>query len=121
ERLGGAVVNADSMQVYADLSVLSARPPPEETARAPHRLYGHVDGAVNYSVGRWCDDARSTIAKLRREGRLPIFVGGTGLYFKALERGLAQMPAVPEAIREATRREADQLPSEALHERLARY
>jgi len=120
ERFGGTIVNTDSMQVYADLHVLSARPEASETARVPHRLYGHVDGAVNYSVGRWCEDARQVIAGLLQERRLPIFVGGTGLYFKALERGLAQMPQVPEKIREETRRAAETLPTAALHEQLAR-
>ena len=120
ERLGGTIVNTDSMQVYADLSVLSARPDASETARASHLLYGHIDAALNYSVGRWCEDARAVIAALREQGRLPIFVGGTGLYFKALERGLAQMPQVPEEIRERTRRDAEDVPAAALHERLAR-
>src|SRR5205823_14064160 len=76
ETLGGAIINADSMQVYRDLRILSARPTPAEEACVPHRLYGHVDAAENYSVGRWCVDAGAALAEAGREGRLPILVGG---------------------------------------------
>ena len=89
EALGGTIINADAMQVYRDLRVLTARPSPAEEARVPHLLYGHVDAAENYSVGRWCVDAQMAIAEVERAGRLPILVGGTGLYFKALTQGLA--------------------------------
>ena len=95
------VVNADSMQVYRDLRILTARPEPDEEARGAHRLYGHVDGAVNYSVGRYLSDAGRDPRGRIRTGRLPIFVGGTGLYFKALTEGLSRIPAVPEAVRAA--------------------
>src|SRR5919109_389816 len=81
EALGGTIINADAMQVYRDLRVLTARPSPAEEARVPHLLYGHVDAAENYSVGRWCVDARAALAEAERAGRLPILVGGTGLYF----------------------------------------
>lgn len=118
ERFGGSIINADSMQVYRDLHVLSARPDASETARAPHLLYGHVDGAVNYSVGRWRDDAAGALDEVLRQGRLPIVIGGTGLYFKALERGLAEMPAVPDAVREEVRRQAGLMETAALHEHL---
>ncbi len=118
-RLGGAVVNADSMQVYRDLAVLTARPKAEELALAPHFLFGHVDGAVNYSVGRYLDDAEATLASLLEQGLLPIFVGGTGLYFKALTQGLSDIPKVPEAIRAEVRARAEGRPSEALHAELA--
>src|SRR5712691_6488573 len=84
ETLGGAVINADSMQVYRDLRIITARPPPPEVARVPHLLYGHVDAAENYSAGRWRVDAGAALAEAERSGRLPILVGGTGLYFKAL-------------------------------------
>ena len=94
------VVNADSMQVYRDLRVLTARPTPADEAAAPHRLYGHVDGAVNYSVGRYLADAGALLAA---ERRTPIFVGGTGLYFRALLDGLSDIPPVPEAVREEVR------------------
>jgi tRNA dimethylallyltransferase len=103
ERLGGAVVNADSMQVYSDLRIITARPTPDEEARAPHRLYGHVDAAENYSVGRWCVDVRTAIDEAERAGRVPILVGGTGLYFKALTQGLAAVPPVPADVRASVR------------------
>ena len=103
ETLGGTIINADSMQVYRDLRIITARPAPEEEARVPHRLYGHVDAAENYSVGRWCVDAAAAIAGATHEGRLPIVVGGTGLYFKTLTQGLAAIPAIPAAIRTAVR------------------
>src|SRR6185437_615712 len=99
ERLGGAVVNADSMQVYRDLRIITARPPPEEEARAPHRLYGHVDAAENYSTGCWSRDVAEVLDEVAREGRVPILVGGTGLYFKALTGGLAAVPPIPADIR----------------------
>src|SRR2546426_6451784 len=76
EALGGAIINADSMQVYRDLRIITARPTPAEEARAPHLLYGHVDAGENYSVGRWCLDAAAALAEAERGGRLPIFVGG---------------------------------------------
>ena len=95
EQLDGSIVNADSMQVYRDLRVITERPTPEEEARAPHLLYGHVDAAENYSVGRWCVDVRAALAAVERAGRLPIVVGGTGLYFKALTQGLAAVPPIP--------------------------
>jgi tRNA dimethylallyltransferase len=103
EALGGSIINADSMQVYRDLCIITARPTPEEEARAPHLLYGHVDAAENYSVGRWCVDAAAALAAVERAGRLPIVVGGTGLYFKALTRGLAAVPPIPAAVRAAVR------------------
>ena len=90
EKLGGVIVNADSMQVYRDLRIITARPSPEEEARVPHRLYGHVDASENYSVGRWCVDARAVLADAERAGTIPIIAGGTGLYFKALTQGLAR-------------------------------
>lgn len=117
--LGGAVVNADSMQVYRDLHVLTARPFPADEEGVPHRLYGHVDGAVNFSVGRYVAEAARTLEELRREGRVPVFVGGTGLYFKALTEGLSEIPPVPEAVREQVRRESEGLATADLHRRLA--
>ncbi len=99
EELPGVVVNADSMQVYADLRVLTARPSPEEEAQAPHALYGHVDAAHRYSAGEWLNDARRALQEAWAAGRVPIFTGGTGLYFRALEEGLADIPPVPEEVR----------------------
>jgi tRNA dimethylallyltransferase len=119
ERLGGALINADSMQVYHDLNVLAARPSAEDMARAPHLLFGHVDGAINYSVGRYVEDVSSVLAQLHEEGRLPIIVGGTGLYFKVLTQGLSEMPKVPEPIRTEWRARAQTMPVAALHAELA--
>ena len=105
--IGGVIVNADSMQVYRDLRIITARPTPQEEADVPHRLYGHVDAAVNFSAGGWVTDAAAVLAELRAEGRPAIFAGGSGLYFKALTRGLSAVPAIPAAIREAVRARLD--------------
>ncbi len=103
EQLGGTIVNADSMQVYRDLRVITARPSPTEEARVPHRLYGHVDAAENYSVGRWCRDVAEALAETVARGRVAVLVGGTGLYFKALTSGLAAVPPIPADIRSDVR------------------
>src|SRR5690606_24307146 len=92
--LDGAVVNADSMQVYSMLRVLTARPAPDELAAAPHYLYGHVHPGQPYSTGAWLRDVAGLAANDALEGRRPIFVGGTGLYFKALLEGLSRMPDI---------------------------
>jgi tRNA dimethylallyltransferase len=118
--LDGVVINTDSMQVYADLHRLSARPSAADEAEAPHRLYGHVDGAVNYSAGHFAREATPLLAALREEGRLPIFVGGTGLYFRALEEGLSELPPVPDDVRAAVRARAEGQPTEDLHAELAK-
>jgi len=99
ERTGGIIVNADASQVYADLAILTARPPAEDLARAPHRLFGHVDGAEDYSAARWAQEARTEIEAAHGEGRLPILVGGTGLYFDTLLHGIAPVPDIDPAIR----------------------
>jgi tRNA dimethylallyltransferase len=119
QAVGGVVVNADSMQVYGDLRIITARPTLEEEASAPHRLFGHVDGAVNYSVGRFLADVEPVLAEIRGQGRLPILTGGTGMYFKALLRGLSEIPAVPEAVRAQVRAESEGLSAPELHARLA--
>jgi tRNA dimethylallyltransferase len=103
EQHGGVIVNADSMQVYRDLRIITARPTPDEEHRAPHRLYGHVDAAANYSAGRWCGEAAAVLAEAERDNRTAIVVGGTGLYFSALARGLAAVPPIPAEIRTAVR------------------
>ncbi len=106
ERHGGTIINADSMQVYRDLRIITARPTPEEERRVPHRLYGHVDAAENYSVGRWCDEVAAALAQTGGAGKssdTAIIVGGTGLYFNALTRGIAKMPPVAAAIRDDVR------------------
>ncbi|SOB87198.1 tRNA dimethylallyltransferase [Sphingomonas guangdongensis] len=104
ERNNGVVINADASQVYADLRVLSARPTAAEEARAPHQLFGHVDGAdTSYSAARWAAEARAAIAAAHAEGQLPILVGGTGLYLRTLLEGIAPVPAIDPAVRAAVR------------------
>jgi len=121
EQLGGVVVNADSMQVYRDLRIITARPIPEEEMRVPHRLYGFVDAAENYSVGRWCRDAKEALKEITAQGRVPILAGGTGLYFKALTAGLAAVPAIPADIRTEVRSRLQREGAPALHAELARF
>ncbi len=118
EKLGGTIVNADSMQVYRDLRIITARPSPEEEARVPHRLYGHVDAAENYSVGRWCRDVAAALEEIAAQGRVPILVGGTGLYFKALLNGLAAVPPIPAEIRAQVRGRLASEGAAALHAEL---
>jgi len=115
----GVVTNADSMQVYRDLRVITARPTQAEAALVPHVLYGHIDAAENYSVGRWCRDAQAVIGEAERAGRLPILVGGTGLYFKALAQGLASVPSIPADIRSDVRGRLTSEGVAALHADLA--
>ena len=119
EKIGGTIVNADSMQVYRDLRVITARPTPAEEARAPHRLYGHVDAGENYSVGRWCRDVGTVLAEIEHQGRVAILVGGTGLYFKALTTGLAAVPPIPAEIRGQVRARMASEGAAALHGELA--
>jgi tRNA dimethylallyltransferase len=119
EQLGGVVINADSMQVYRELSVLTARPSVEEEARAPHALYGFAEGAQSYSAGRYAIDAAAALKDARGKGLRPIIVGGTGLYFKALLDGLSPMPAVPEAVRTRWRGAASEAAPGQLHRLLA--
>lgn len=116
---GGVIVNADSMQVYRDLRVLTARPSDAELALAEHRLYGFVDGADAYSSGRYAADAAETIADVQGSGRLPIIVGGTGLYFRVLLEGLSPIPPIPDAVRAHWRAEGLRVGAEALHGVLA--
>ncbi len=100
---GGVIINADSMQVYRELRIISARPSAEEEEQAPHRMYGHVAGAEDYSAGRWLADAKLEIEACWAIGRVPIIVGGTGLYFLALQGGLADVPPIPVDVREKWR------------------
>jgi tRNA dimethylallyltransferase len=118
EKLGGAIINADSMQVYRDLRIITARPTPEEEVRAPHRLYGHVDAAENFSVGRWCSEIADVLAAAQRDARTAIVVGGTGLYFSALTQGLAAVPPIPAQIRNEVRARLASDGVEALHAEL---
>jgi len=109
EALNGCIINADSMQVYDTLNMLTARPPREDLRRAPHVLYGHVPVVAPYSVGQWQAAAISEIEAAIAKGQTPIVVGGTGLYFKSLTDGLADIPDIPDTIRMALRKrlEAD--------------
>jgi len=116
---GGVIVNTDSMQVYRDLRVITARPARDEEARIPHRLYGHVDAAVNFSAGSWVADAASVLAEVRAQHRPAIFTGGSGLYFKALTRGLSAVPPIPVDVRESVRARLERDGVEALHAELA--
>jgi tRNA dimethylallyltransferase len=120
ETHNSVIINADSMQVYRDLRIITARPTPEEEVRAPHRLYGDIDAAVNFSAGAWVADTAKVLAEARAQDRLPIFVGGSGLYFKALTRGLSAVPPIPPDIREDIRARLERDGVEALHAALMR-
>ncbi len=109
EETGGEIVNADAIQVYADLRILSARPTREEEAVARHHLFGVVDGATRCSAGRWARMAEAAIAEINARGKIAIIVGGTGLYFRALEQGLSEIPEIPEEIRVEARMRAEAL------------
>ena len=114
-RANGLVINADSMQVYEELRILTARPRPEDLASARHSLYGHVPISEAYSVGRWITDIATVLADAEASGLRPIIVGGTGLYYRALTEGLAQVPDVPPSIRTWWRERAATLPTSELH------
>lgn len=120
EAENGVVINADSMQVYRELRVLTARPSDEDEARLPHRLYGHVPGADGYSAGRYCKDAAAAIAAAQGEGQKPIIVGGTGLYFRALLGGLSPIPEIAPDVRSYWRGQGETLGPKRLHDELTR-
>lgn len=119
ERLGGVVINADALQVYAEWRVLTARPPAQDEARAPHRLYGHVRARDPWSVGLWLADLARALEDCAAQGLRPIIAGGTGLYFKAATEGLAPIPAPSDAAREAAAAALARLGREGLAEALA--
>ncbi len=119
ERLGGCVINADSMQVYKDLRILTARPDARDEARIPHALYGFLACDDAYSVGRWIKDVEREIAEAGARGEIPIVTGGTGLYFKALLEGLSPVPDIPERVRRRWRRIARETSGPELHEMLS--
>ena len=119
-KLGGVIINADSMQVYRDLRIITARPMPDEEKRVPHRLYGHVDAAENYSVGRWFGEAAAALADTFGQGRPAIMTGGTGLYFSTLTRGIAAVPPVPAEIRRVVRNRLTTEGVAALHQELSK-
>jgi tRNA dimethylallyltransferase len=118
ERLGGVIVNADSMQVYRDLRILTARPTQADERRVPHLLFGAIDGGANYSVGQYLSSAAHAVADARVADRIPIFTGGTGLYFKALLHGLSDIPAIPATIRAEVREASAGLEAAQLHRQL---
>lgn len=118
-RHGGVVVNADSMQVYDTLRILTARPSHEEMQGIPHHLYGHVPAGKSYSTGEWLREAQVLVQDLRAQGRMPVFVGGTGLYFKALTGGLSDMPPIPASVRARLRERLTGEGAEVLHKELA--
>jgi tRNA dimethylallyltransferase len=117
--IGGVVINADSMQVYREAPILTAQPDAAARARVPHLLYGHVSAREVYSVGRYVEDAEQVLSQARAMNRIPIFVGGTGLYFAALTDGLAQIPPIPAALRAQARALLADIGVEELHRRLA--
>lgn len=117
--VGGVIVNADSMQVYRELRVLTARPGVEDEARVPHRLYGFVSAAEPFSVGAWLDHVTDALNTVWDDGKVPVVVGGTGLYFRALLDGLVQIPEVPDDVRQTWRARLDTEGPEALHRLLA--
>ncbi len=118
-RTGGVVINADSMQVYRELRILTARPTDTDEAAVPHRLYGHVPAVSRYSVGRWLAELGAVLKDIRPAGRPAILVGGTGLYFKAATEGLVELPEIPAEIDEKWRFDLAESGPEALHRLLA--
>lgn len=114
----GVIINADSCQVYRELSIISARPTLAEMGEVPHFLFGHVSGAAAYSTGAWLRDVAPLLARFGAEGRRVIFVGGTGLYFQALIEGLSEVPEIAADVRQHWREEAERQGARALHEKL---
>ena len=119
EKLGGVIINTDSMQVYRDLCILTARPSEADEARVPHRLYGMLDACEPFSVGAWLSHAERTLFDLEQSGQVPIFLGGTGLYFKALTEGLSPIPDVPDDVEHNAAALLDEIGWDGLHQRLA--
>ncbi len=121
ERVGGVVVNADSMQIYREARILTARPGDAELARAPHRLYGHIGVDEAYSVARYRAEASAALVEARAAGRIAIFTGGTGLYFGALTEGLADIPPIPEPTRADARARRDEIGAAAFFDELREH
>lgn len=117
QRTGGVVINADSMQVYRELSILTARPSPEDERQAPHRLYGHVASHDGYTVARYLDDLEKVLSETA--GKVAVIVGGTGLYFNAMTQGLSDVPPIDERVRTFWRERAKTMSAAALHKELA--
>ncbi|MEO1283070.1 MAG: tRNA (adenosine(37)-N6)-dimethylallyltransferase MiaA [Pseudomonadota bacterium] len=114
-RCDGVIINADSMQVYDALRVLTARPSPEDEAAVPHRLYGHVAASDTYSVARWVRDVMALVEQAKADGQPVFIVGGTGLYFRVLLEGLSPIPTIPQEVRDKWRSESVERPVEDLH------
>lgn len=119
EEFGGTIINADSMQVYKELRILTARPSDEDEAQAPHRLYGFQNVSEACSAAQWSELAAAEMRKLWAEGRLPVLAGGTGFYIKAMTEGLSDIPAVPDAVRKEVEAMRKDLGPEAFHTKLA--
>jgi tRNA dimethylallyltransferase len=119
--LGGTVINADSMQVYRELRILTARPTPQEETSIPHRLYGSLPAAEVCSAARWRELALAEISEAHRLGRLPVLTGGTGLYLAALRRGLSPIPDIPERVREQTRERFAEIGNAAFYAELSAH
>lgn len=120
QHVGGTIINADSMQIYRDLRILTARPSDDEMTLVPHRLYGVVDGSEKGTAAFWCRLAREAIAEAAASGRVPILLGGTGLYLRALLEGLVELPPIPEAARDEARAKLAALGAPGLHAELSR-
>lgn len=116
ERVGGTIINADASQLYADLQIISARPSASDEARVPHRLYGVLDGGDGASAARWAGMARAVIAETLAEGRVPILVGGTGMYLSTLIDGIAPVPEIDARVRETVRSLSTEDAAAALHD-----
>ena len=119
EELNGVIINADSQQRYADLRILTSRPSREDEARVPHRLFGDLGPAEAGSAAEWAEKAAAEIQNVTADGKLPVLVGGTGLYFRALCEGLTDMPAVPIEVRAQAKALRDDLGPAAFHAALA--
>jgi tRNA dimethylallyltransferase len=120
-KFDGVIINCDSMQVYRELRLITARPSTEDEAKAPHKLYGMISAAESCSAGVWREFAVPEIEACWQAGKLPIITGGTGLYIKALMEGLTEIPAVPEEIREEAIIRRDEIGAEAFHLELSEF
>jgi tRNA dimethylallyltransferase len=119
QQIDGVIVNADSMQVYRQTRILTARPTDQDMADAPHLLYGHVSVAEAYSAGRYQAEAAHALRTARESGRIPIFTGGTGMYFGVLTEGIANIPEIPAGVREAAEALREEIGAKAFHDELA--
>ena len=120
KKLNATIINADSIQVYREMHILTARPSIEEMREIPHLLYGHVSVKESYDVGRWLDEAMGAIENVKEKGRLPILVGGTGLYFHALTKGIAHIPDISMGVRQKMRLRYEQEGTVQLYDRLGK-